>query len=120
MRVSGTTTTTNVYDSFCAQEAGGRAFCPALGRCFDPLTETCTTDPSYEPPSGLPACVQSAQARCRFAHAGAANDACAEGAVQGARAPTLTTQTARRSMLLFPRAFADGVALSQNLCTTGA
>jgi len=107
---------TNVYDSFCAQQADGRAYCPTLGRCFDPLTEVCR-EPGFSEPPGLPACVRGAQARCRFSYSGAANDACSEGAVQAGRAPSLTTQTDLRSVLLFPKAFADGMALSQNLCT---
>lgn len=108
---------TDVYDTFCAQQAEGRAYCPTLGRCFDPLKEVCRK-PGYVDPPGLPACVRGAQARCRFSYSGTANDACSEGAVQAARAPTLTTQTDLRSMLLFPKAFADGMALSQNLCTS--
>lgn len=107
---------TDVYDTFCAQQAEGRAFCPTLGRCFDPLTEVCRA-PGYIEPPGLSSCVRGAQARCRFTYSGPANDACSEGAVQGARVPTLTTQTDLRSMLLFPKAFADGMALSNNLCT---
>ena len=107
---------TNVYDAFCAQQADGRAYCSTQGRCYNPLTETCR-EPGYVEPPGLPACVRGAQARCRFSYSGPANEACAEGAVQAARAPTLTTQTDLRSMLLFPKAFADGMALSQNLCT---
>lgn len=106
---------TNVYDSFCAQQAGGRSYCPTSGRCYDPLRERCL-EPGYSEPPGLPACVRAAQARCRFSYSGEANEACSQGAVQGGRAPTLTTKADERSMLLFPKAFSDGMALTGNLC----
>lgn len=107
----------NVYDSFCAEQADGRAYCPTLGRCYDPLTEDCRT-PGYVEPDGLPPCARTAQSKCDFAFSGAAADACSEGAVQAQRAPSLTTKTDVRSMLLFPNAFSQGMALALDLCTS--
>ena len=108
---------TDVYDSFCAPQAGGRAYCPTQGRCFDPLTETCR-EPGYTTPSDLPECIRGAQARCRSKYAGDAFHACAEGTTQSQRAPTLSTDAAAKAMLLFPLPFAYGGALAGQLCST--
>ncbi len=108
---------TNVYDAFCAQQAGGLSYCETLGRCVDPLLQQCR-QPGYAEPEGLPACVRGAQARCAAQYAGDARTACARGTEQAMRAPNLVTTTAQKSLILYPEPFAWGAALAQNLCSS--
>jgi hypothetical protein len=105
---------TNVYDSFCAQH--GSAYCPTLGKCYDPLTQDCRVA-GYTAPSGLPSCVRGAQARCESVYSGPAGEACALGAVQSQRAPSLASPEDIRTILLLPQPFAWGSALAAQLCS---
>lgn len=104
---------TNVYEAFCAEKK--RAYCATEGRCYNTYSETCR-DGGYTDATALPQCVRTAQQRCAAAHSGDAAFACSQGAIQGARAPQITTNSDLAAMRVFPKPFADGMALAQNLC----
>jgi len=109
---------TDVLDPICAEQAPkGFVYCETEGRCIDPTKELCRT-PQYDQPTGLPACVRTAQAQCEMSYSGPSLEACRAGAEQAMRPPKLIPPTAMSSIVQFPRPFTRGMSASQVLCST--